>query len=255
MSIEIHEVTYSYRNLSVLKGVSFEITKSNLICVLGKNGAGKTTLFRTLLGSLKGYGGEIKVNGRELSTFSEKELAKEIAYIPQICNPIYNYTVLNMVLMGTTPSLDYFQSPGEAQVETSLEALKEVGIESLADRKIGQISGGERQMVLIARAIAQQAKILIMDEPCSSLDYGNGIKIMKLCKKLATSGYLIIQSTHNPEHVFLYADEVIVLQDGKISAMGNPSQVLVEELMCDLYGIDISLHSIKDTALKICVPR
>lgn len=254
MGIEVEDVTYAYRSLKVLKGVSFKASEGKLICVLGKNGAGKTTLFRTLLGSLKGYGGEIKINGKELFAFTEKEFAKEVAYIPQICNPIYNYTVLNMVLMGTTASLGYFQSPGDAQVKTALEALAEVGIEALADRKIGQLSGGERQMVLIARAIAQQAKILVMDEPCSSLDYGNSVKIMKLCKRLSGSGYLIIQSTHNPEHVFLYADEVIVLQDGKISAMGNPSEVLVEDLMSDLYGIDISLHTIKDTSLKICVP-
>lgn len=255
MGIKVDNLTYSYRTAEVLKGVSFEASEGTLICVLGKNGAGKTTLFRTILGSLKGFGGEISINNRKLATFSEKEFAQEIAYIPQICNPIYDYTVLNMVLMGTTSSFGYFQSPGEKQVQTSLKALKQVGIEALAERKIGQISGGERQMVLIARAIAQKAKILIMDEPCSSLDYGNSIKIMKLCKKLSSNGYLIIQATHNPEHVFLYADTVIVLQNGKVSAMGKPCEVLVEKLMCDLYDIDISLHSIHNTALKICVPN
>ena len=110
-------------------------------------------------------------------------------------------------------------------------------------------------MVLIARAMAQNAKIIIMDEPCSSLDYGNGIRVMKLCKSLVEEGYLIVQSTHSPEHVFMYADEVMVLQDGKVSVMGTPSEVLCEDILKAVYDINLKLYSIQNIDHQICIPN
>ncbi len=254
MGIVAKDLGFRYGDRDILKGVSFEGEKGRFICVIGKNGAGKTTLFRTILGGLKGYSGNIFINGKELSAYNEKDLAKQIAYIPQSYSPAYNFSVLDMVLMGVTPTLGFFQQPTKKHRERAVDALSRVGLSEFTDKSFGNISGGEKQMALIARAIAQDAKIIVMDEPCSNLDYGNSIRVMKLCRQLAQSGYLIVQSTHNPQHVFSYADEVMVLQDGKISIKGPPDQHLNEETLRAVYDVDLKLYKLEELNHQVCVP-
>jgi iron complex transport system ATP-binding protein len=159
-----------------------------------------------------------------------------------------------MVLMGTTARLNRFENPGKQERKLAEASLDLVNIRHLRDRNFQGISGGEQQLVLIARALAQQTRVIIMDEPCSNLDYGNQIKVMKAVKDLAKQGYLIIQSTHNPEHVFLFADEVMVILDGIIGAMGRADEILSEELLREIYGIHVNLHEIKERRLKFCIP-
>lgn len=254
MTMEVRNLSFAYAAESVLKGISFAAKKGSLLCVLGKNGTGKSTMFRCILGLLKGYGGEILIDGMRTKALSAKELAAKVSYIPQHHQTTFSFSVLDMVMMGTTIQLRAFSGPGEKQKEVAKEALEMVNIGHLARRNFSRISGGEQQLALIARAIAQQAKIIIMDEPCSNLDYGNQIRVMKAVKDLSRKGYLIIQSTHNPEHVFLFADEVLVMMDGKAKAKGEPRDILTEKMLYELYGIQVSLYEIQQRKLKFCIP-
>lgn len=254
MGLSVKDLYFSYKKNDVLKGVSFDISKGKLLCVLGKNGAGKSTLFRCILGLLKHYEGSILIDGAATDSLSARELSQKIAYIPQNHSTVFPFSVFDMVLMGTTAHLGQFENPGKSQKKAAADALKTMNIGHLKDRSFSNISGGEQQLTLIARAIAQQTKTLIMDEPCSNLDYGNQIRVMKSVKRLAEQGYLVIQSTHNPEHAFLFADEVLVMLDGKVGGIGPSEEILTEELLQKIYGIQIQLHDIEGSRIRVCVP-
>ena len=223
--------------------------------MLGKNGAGKSTLFQCILNLQKNYTGTISLDGKDIKNFKEKELAKSIAYIPQLHKQNFSFSVFDTVLMGTTASLSPFSTPKEEQKETAMEALRLMNMEKYASRSFSHLSGGEQQMVLIARALAQQAPILIMDEPCSSLDYGNQIRLLKKLKQLSALGYLVLLSTHNPEHAFLFADKVLVLHNGTAMALGSPKEVLTASLLEEIYSIPIQLYTSSDVPQPVCIPK
>lgn len=241
MEIEGKGLSFSYGKHPVLQDLSFDVPKGTLTALLGANGAGKSTLFRCLLGFLTPQKGEILLSGRPLRTYGRREMAAKIAYIPQSSEPIFNYDVLDAVLMGTTGALHLLQRPDARQTEASLRALRQLGIEHLAQRGIGRISGGERQLVLIARALVQRADILVMDEPTANLDYGNQQRVLRQIRALTAEGYTVLLSTHNPEHALCYADRVLALKDGRIAASGATQSVLTPELIEALYQIKTQL--------------
>lgn len=255
MGITIKNLKFAYGTVPVLNGLDFSFEEGKMVCVLGKNGAGKSTLFRCILGLQKGYEGEIYIDGVDVKTMSAAELAKKVAYIPQNHSSAYAFTVRDMVLLGTTASMGRFENPGKIQHEMAQQAIQRIGIEKLADRSYTEISGGEQQLTLIARALAQQAKILIMDEPCANLDYGNQIRLLQTLTKLAKEGYLILQSTHNPEHAFLFADEALALNNGRIAGLGRPQEILTRELLEDMYKIEMELYTVGDEGMRVCVPK
>lgn len=255
MSIRIQNLSCGYSSNMVIKNISLDIDSNTLLCVLGPNGVGKSTLFKCILGLLPYKQGTITINGKNQKELTNKELAKSIAYIPQSHMPNFSYTVLDVVLMGTTCQVATLRSPGREQYEMAEEALEKVGIAHLRDRGYTRISGGERQLVLIARALAQQAKILIMDEPTANLDYGNQVRILQCVKDLAGAGYTIIQSTHNPDQAFIYADEVLALRDGEVLSHGTPLNMITEGLVKTLYNIDISLESLCGDKIRVCIPK
>lgn len=244
MEIEVKGLSFSYGTHAILQGLSFSVEKGTLTAVLGANGAGKSTLFRCLLGFLTPQAGEITVSGRPLSSYSRRETAAKLAYIPQSSEPIYNYTVLDTVLMGTTAALNVLQRPGAREQERALQALHQLGIEALAGRGIGQISGGERQLALIARALAQHAEILIMDEPTANLDYGNQQRVLREIRGLTRQGYTVLLSTHNPEHALRYAHRVLALQAGRVLADDAAEAALTPALIEQLYGIHADIAEI-----------
>ncbi len=257
MIFEVNELYFAYQHRhDVLKGVTFSAGLGDFICLLGENGAGKTTLFRCMLGLLKGYRGEIRVTGRPLKDFSVRELARQIAYIPQAHSPTFNYTVLQTVLMGTNAHMSRFKTPGKRETRLAEEMIHRLGVSHLAGRGYAEVSGGERQLVLIARALAQQSKILIMDEPTANLDYGNQIRVMKQIQTLAREGYLVLLSTHNPEHVLLYSDKVLVLRNGKTDLFGHTREILSESVITAIYNTPVEIHDIKTGGgvVPICVP-
>lgn len=254
MSLEVRDLRFSYGEHEVLKGLSFTAEYGELLSVLGPNGVGKSTLFRCILGLLKPQSGQCLIDGESTAGLSAKDLASRIAYIPQSHYPTFNFSVMDMVLMGTTAQVNALSVPGKKQVKLAKEALKKLGISHLARRGYTNISGGERQLVLIARAIAQQARILIMDEPSANLDYGNRTRVMQTVRSLARDGYTIIQSTHDPDQAFLYSDKVLAIQGGQILAHGSPQETITSELISKLYGVEVEVCSLKDDRMRVCVP-
>ena len=255
MSLEVRDLCFGYDSRMVLKNLSFEADYGQLLSVLGPNGVGKSTLFRCILGLLKPKSGDCLIDGKSAIGLSAKELSELIAYIPQSHYPTFNFSVLDMVLMGTTAQLSAASVPGKRQIALANEAMERLGVAHLKDRGYTNISGGERQLVLIARAMVQQAKILIMDEPSANLDYGNRTRVMQTVKNLAREGYAIIQSTHDPDQAFLYSDKVLAVHDGRVLACGSPKDVINSELISKLYGVDVEISSLHDDKVRVCVPR
>nr|WP_314463236.1 ABC transporter ATP-binding protein [uncultured Clostridium sp.] len=254
MELMIKNLEFSYQKHPVLKKTSFAFEGGQLICLLGKNGAGKSTLFRCILGFLRGFHGTIVIDEIKQEDYTERELAKKIAYIPQNHDSVFAFPVIDMVMMGTAASLPLFGSPGKRERKKAAEALEMLGIEGLKDRIYSQLSGGEQQLVLISRAIAQEAGILLLDEPCASLDYGNQIRVMNALRYLSKKGYLIVMSTHNPEHAFYFADQAMVIMEGAVAALGEPAEVLTKELLENLYQVPIDIYEDGTSGRKICMP-
>lgn len=241
MNLKVENIHYAYGFHRVLKGVCLEASYGEMIHILGANGAGKSTLFSCLLGHKIPKKGKILVNERLVEKLSVRELSKEMAYIPQFTRSAYNYSVLDMVLMGRTAHTSLFCAPSKSDHFMAKNMLFKMGIEHLEKRGFLEISGGERRLALIARALVQEAKILIMDEPCANLDYGNAIRVQKQMKTLAEEGYLILQSSHDPQHALLFADKVIVLMNGQTQICGSPSKVLTPKTLKDLYNVSVSV--------------
>ena len=255
MSIQIEQLSFSYGERQVLKDISFGAEYGQFLSVLGPNGVGKSTLFRCMLGLLTPSAGETLIDGTPISSFSAAELARRIAYIPQSHNPVFNFSVFDMVLMGTTAQTGKFASPGPRQREAAESALEKLGIAHLKDRGYGNISGGERQLTLIARAIAQQANILVMDEPSANLDFGNRVRVMQTMRNLTGEGYCVIQSTHDPDQAYLWSDRILALHDGRVLAFGSPREAMTSSLISTLYGVEVEVCSMEADAVRVCIPK
>lgn len=241
MNLTVSDLRFSYGAHKVLQGISFTLNEGELMTVLGPNGTGKTTLFKCILGFMPRYSGSIQIGEEEARELPPRDLARRIAYIPQNHQQTFGYSVLDMVLMGTAHSLSLFSLPGETQRKEAYAALERLNIAYLADKNFGRISGGEQQLVLIARALAQKARILIMDEPTASLDYGNQDRVMQLVKGLTHDRYSILLSTHSPQHALWYSDRALALKEGKVLATGAPDEVMTAELLRELYGMNAML--------------
>ena len=236
--ITVTDLFFSYGARTVLDEISCTVSDGKLTALLGKNGAGKSTLFRCILGILAPSKGVICIDGADAAQLSPMQLARRIAYIPQKSYPSFNYSVLDMVLMGTTNQTGTIRGPRAAQKTVAMDALQCLGVADLAPRGYRYLSGGEQQLVLIARAIAQQTRTFLMDEPTSGLDYGNQIRVMEQARRLAKEGYTILLSTHNPQHALSYCDDMIALCDGKVTATGTPKTAMTGALIQRLYGVD-----------------
>ena len=255
MSIEIKNLSFSYGDRPVLHDISFFVDKGEFLSILGPNGVGKSTLFRCILGLLSGYTGDVLVNGINARTFSSREAAKHIAYIPQSSHPVFNYSVFDIVLMGRTSGLSTFRSPGKKDVEKCQWALEKIGISHLADRCFHRLSGGEQQLVLIARALVQDAPCLMLDEPTANLDFGNQLLVLEQARSLAREGYTVIQTTHHPEQSFMFSDRILAIQKGRVLKTGTPAEVLTEDTIRALYGVDVEVVSLYQDNARICIPK
>ena len=252
--MEIKELSFSYKNHPVLRDISFTAQYGQVLSVLGPNGVGKSTLFRCMLGLVQPQKGEILIGGDPIRDMSARELAHRIAYIPQSHSPSFNFSMFDMVLMGTTAQLSNFASPDKKQVEQVERTMERLGILHLKNRGYANVSGGERQMALIARALVQNAKILVMDEPSASLDYGNRIRVMQTVRDLAAEGYAVIQSTHDPDQAYRYSDKVLALYQGRVLAWGDPKDTVCDEVISRLYGVDVEVCSMRGDEIRVCIP-
>ena len=242
MILTVQGLSYVYGKAApVLRDVSFTAESGDFLSVLGANGAGKSTLFRCLLGGLEDYTGTILLDGRDVRTMTRRQLAAHIAYIPQIHRPTFGYSVLDVTLMGLTRYLSPFRSPSKELDAQALSALERMGVAHLSTRNFATLSGGEQQLVLIARALCQQSDILIMDEPTSSLDYGNQLRVLQQVRTLSEQGYTVLLSTHDPQHALRFSRRVLALSGGVVAAEGDTRAVLTPDLIQRLYGVSAAL--------------
>ena len=251
--LEVRDLDFRYGERLVLRNIAFSLERNEFLATLGPNGVGKSTLFRCILGLDKRYSGQILVDDEDIRHKSPRAMAKTIAYVPQSHYPSFNYSVMDMVLMGTAAQGREWASPGIGQKRRAAEALEQLGIAEFGGRDFARLSGGERQLVLIARALAQRARLLVMDEPTANLDYGNQIRVLSRIKSLSAQGYSVIISTHNPEHALLFAGRVLALYDGGIAAAGPAAEVLNAGLIRHLYGVDVRLRRGEDGSIS-CTP-
>ena len=247
-------LSFSYEERPVLRDISFRVEQGEFLSILGPNGVGKSTLFRCVLGLLSGYTGQVLVDGVDARQFSIRESARHIAYIPQSSHPIFNYRVFDIVLMGATSAVSVLRAPGREHTERCHWALEKVGISHLADRCYHRLSGGEQQLVMIARALVQNAPILMLDEPTANLDFGNQLRVLEQVRSLAREGYTIIQTTHHPEQSYLFSDRILALQNGRVLLEGAPSQVLTQQAIRDLYGVEVDVVSLYEDRARVCIP-
>jgi iron complex transport system ATP-binding protein len=251
--IEARGLAIGYAGRAVARDIDVDVRAGEVVCLLGPNGSGKTTLFKTMLGLLHPLAGQVSICGRPIATVARRELARLVAYVPQAHASVFPYRVLDMVLMGRTAHFGLFSAPGEVDRQKAWSALEVLGIEDLADREYTRISGGQRQLALIARALAQDAPAIVMDEPTASLDFGNQVLVLREVVRLAHRGLGIVLSTHDPDHAFAIAGRVLLLHQGRVIADGAPREVLTAARLADVYGVTVTIESLPGGRLT-CVP-
>jgi iron complex transport system ATP-binding protein len=237
--LEAVDVRCGYGRVDVVREISFTVSEGEVLCLLGPNGVGKTTLFKAILGFLELRGGRVRLEGRDLGDWGRRELARTVAYVPQAHGAPFPFSVADVVLMGRTPHLGVGGSPRQPDVAIAAENLERLGIEHLAGKPFTQLSGGEAQMVLIARALTQQPRLLMMDEPTSNLDLGNQARVLRQVRALAAAGLAIVMISHTPDHAFAVATTAALLQPDQTLRVGRPGDVLTAPSLAAAYGQDV----------------
>lgn len=257
MRLSADRLAFGYPSKPVGKEASFSLDPGEVLCLLGPNGSGKTTLFKTLLGLLPAQAGAVYLDDQDIKGWSRRRLARAVGYVPQAHTAYFPFSVLETVLMGRTAHLRLFATPSPHDVAIADQALATLNIAHLREAIYTRISGGERQLALIARALAQEPRILIMDEPTASLDFGNQMLVLDQVRRLAERGIGIILSTHDPDHAFLCARRVAMLHQGRVIRLGAPPEVITAESLRLIYGVDVEVVTLPTApkAAHVCVPR
>ena len=251
--LEARNISYSYsKGAPIFRNISFRLEPGKIVSILGPNGAGKTTLLNCLADLIPPDSGEILLSGTPISKMSNRDIAKTIGYVPQIIVPTFSFSVLEYVVTGCAPHMKTFEKPKEEHYDIAMDAIKRMGIEKLANRSYANISGGERQQVSIARALAQRPAIILMDEPTAHLDYGNQINVLKTISRLKEEGLGVVLTTHNPDHALLLRGEVAILsRDGTLQT-GACDEILNEENLSALYGTELKLIYEDSLRREVC---
>lgn len=252
--LEINNASFSYNgNENVFEDIDISIENSDVLCILGPNGTGKSTLIKCMNGLLKLNSGNIFLNDEDIYGMDKADLAKVVGYIPQSHHSTFSFSVFDVVLMGRAPHLSLTSVPGEKDFKIADKAIESLGISYLKDKTYTEISGGERQLVLLARVLTQEPQILLLDEPTSHLDFGNQIRTLKVINRLSDQGLSVVMTSHYPDHAFLSSNKVAIMTNGSIMAMGEPESVVTEENMQRAYGIDVKVMDV-DESRKACIP-
>ena len=257
--LEIEKLSFSYKGgPDLLKDISFKLEREDIMCILGPNGTGKTSLLKSMLGLNKIDSGRVLLEGQDLGKMKFQERAKKIAYVAQSTSMTFSYKVEEVVLMGRVAHLAPGRSPSKEDRMVVDWALDKLSIKKLEGKLFHQLSGGERQMVLVARALAQQSSILIMDEPTANLDFSNQIKILKAIKSLSREGYAILMTSHFPDHSFLACNKAVLMKEGYIIDSGHPKEVVTSKSLTELYGTEICVSDVEiypeGKKTKVCIP-
>ena len=262
-AIEIKNASFSYGSHNIFKKINFSIGSGQLFCLLGPNGCGKTTLLDCLLGLHRLRSGHITIMGRDIKDFRPGKIARFIAYVPQQHESTFPYSVREIVTMGRAAHLGFFSSPSKNDRRMADRALEEIGIGHLKNRPCTQLSGGETQLVMIARALVQETPVMLLDEPTAHLDFHYELAIMEVITRLVKQrGLSIVMATHFPNHAFHFHNSgiptsVALFYDRTFQSVGNPEDVLNEQNIKDLYGVTAKVIAIDGSAgseMKHIVP-
>lgn len=254
--LEVRDLHIAYGKTEIVHGVSFDVSQGDFACIIGANGCGKTTTLKSILGLLKPTSGYVGVDGTDTLTLTEKERAKFFAYIPQAHTPPFPFKVSDVVIMGRTPYLNNLNIITPEDRKIAYEAMERLGITDHADESYTELSGGQQQLVLIARAVAQQPRLLIMDEPTASLDFGNQQMVLAQMKSLTECGTAVLMVTHDPDHALVCANHVIAMHDGEVLSDGTTDEVLTSDTLGKVYGIKVGIGDVcvEGVCAKVCVP-
>jgi iron complex transport system ATP-binding protein len=254
--IEVHNATFSYGEENIFQDISFKISRGEIFCLLGPNGSGKTTMLDCVLGSNKLKSGNIEINGENITSYNPRKLAQQISYVPQRHECAFPYRVIDVTLMGRAAYTGMFSAPTRNDREIARKALKVTGIYHLRRRPYTQLSGGELQLVMIARALAQNTSLIVMDEPTAHLDFRHELVVLETIMNLVKEkGISILMATHFPNHAFYFEDNnlninIALLKNGQFISKGAPREILNEEKIEELYGVKSSLFFYSDNGKK-----
>ncbi len=251
--LRVERACFSYQGRKVLDEINLGFVKGGVVSLLGPNGSGKTTLLKIMLGLLQPKTGSVLFEGQSLETMPRKDFARRVAYVPQVHRESFAYTVEDVVLMGRLPYLSFFSAYSSSDREIAEAAMQRLDILHLKERPYTEISGGERQLALIGRALTQGADVFIMDEPVNGLDYGNQMRLLNGIKRLAQQGLTFVMTTHFPDHALMTADRVILIKDGVIVADGLPDETITKEAVFELYRIEVNVVPMNGSG-RVCVP-
>ena len=243
--------------IKIILGISFSVKENEFVCIIGANGCGKTTLLKAMMGLLHATAGRVSILGRDISKMRETERAKHFAYIPQAHTPPFPFTVADVVLMGRTPYINRLAQITDHDRVVAYKSLELLGICDIADKAYTKLSGGQQQLVLIARALTQQSDILIMDEPTASLDFGNQQLVLSRMKTLARMGKAVVMVTHDPDHALFCADRVIVMDEGVILEDGTTESCITTEMLSRIYNTNAQVVDVMiepGRTERVCVP-
>ena len=239
--LEVHDLRYSYDgdSLPALDGLSMRMHAGEVAALLGPNGAGKTTLLHTLLGLLSPQNGTVVIEGRPIKDLSRTERSRLIGLVPQFESIPFDFTVEEYVLMGRAPHLGMLATPRRADYQVARSRLQDLGIYDLRSRSILELSGGERQMVVLARALAQEPRVLLMDEPLAHLDLGNRARILRMMQQSARDGMTVLFTTHDPDSAASVAQHLVLMRRGQALRSGPLDDVLTGEALSETYGVPV----------------
>lgn len=257
MELIVSHASCGYGTEPVLREVSLTLRQGEIVAILGPNGIGKTTIFKSVLGFLPLLEGNITLDGRPREQLTQKEFSRHVGYVPQSHEPPFPYTVPDVVVMGRAPRLKNLETPGLKEYMIADKVLESLEISYLREKTYTQISGGERQMVLIARALAASPSLLVMDEPTANLDFGNQIHVLECIKKLSQKGLGVLMTTHAPDHTFLCCDRVILITKDKRVLEGTVDEIVTEENLKEAYGVDVRIVealSRDGRRIRSCIP-
>lgn len=258
-AFEARDIYAGYQGVDIVKGASFTVESGQVLCLLGPNGVGKTTLFKSLLGFIPLSSGGLYIDGARVDHRDRKRVASLIGYVPQVHEPPFPFIVIDVVVMGSISRADLFSGPSQYAFDEADRILEMLEIAYLRDRVYTEISGGERQMVLIARALMQDPAFLMMDEPTSSLDFGNQMRVLSQICSLSHHGMGIIMTSHFPDHAFLCCDLAAVMSRDRPFRVDRVSDIVTEDTLEDAYGVPVKIKNVEvpehpDGCVTTCIP-
>jgi iron complex transport system ATP-binding protein len=258
VKLEVLSGEFGYANQkNLFKNLSFTLKEGEILAIVGPNGAGKTTLLKCIISILKWRSGKTVINEKELESMKMADVWKNIAYVPQSHEVVFAYTVLEMVLMGRAPHLSLFAMPSSRDLKIAKKSIETIEISHLADKPCSELSGGEMQLVLIARALASEPDVLVLDEPESHLDFKNQMLILRILERLAKENKIsCIINTHYPDHALRIADKALMLGKGQKHVFGKVDEVITEQNLRNFFAVDVKIVSLifEGMEIKTVVP-